>query len=246
VGWEGLEDNRQPSLSDQGLGNESAVPIENSIAYIARLEIIIMAKIMNDEQRLTILEAYDPQEHLISVGTNKDRTPVLYYPAAWRLYELRLRYPHFTLEAEILHMDEEKGTVIIKAIGYDGLDYASSNLKGTAMKQGRITELDKVETKAKSRVARDVGIGTEYALDMSEDETDARHDDKPAQQERKPKPLPQPTNNGMATQQQLETIAKLQKQLGENPTNLEGLGFEDCAALLREYNQRLQEKRKSA
>ncbi len=135
-----------------------------------------MAQLMNDEQRLTILEAYNPKEHLISVGTNKDRTPVLYYPAAWRLYELRLRHPHFTLEAEIIHMDEEKGTVIIKAIGYDGLDYASSNLKGTALKQGKLFELDKVETKAKSRVARDVGIGTEYALDMDADETDARHD----------------------------------------------------------------------
>ncbi|OLD63770.1 MAG: hypothetical protein AUF65_01295 [Chloroflexi bacterium 13_1_20CM_50_12] len=205
-----------------------------------------MAKIMNDEQRLAILEAYDPQEHLIAVGRNKDNSPVLYYPAAWRLYELRLRYPHFTLEAEILHMDEEKGTVIIKAIGYDGLDYESSNLKGTAMKQGRIMELDKVETKAKSRVARDVGIGTEYALDMSEDETDARHDDKPVQQERRPKPLPQPTNDGSPTEQQMSTIAKLQKQLGEPQSNLDGLSFEDCAALLREYSQRLQEKRKSA
>lgn len=138
-----------------------------------------MALIMNEEQREKALKDYDPRGHLISVGTNKDRSPVLYYPAAWRLYELRLRHPHFTLEAEIIHMDEEKGTCIVKAIGYDGLDYASSNLKGTALKQGKLTELDKVETKAKSRVARDVGIGTEYALDMTADETDATHDDLP-------------------------------------------------------------------
>ncbi len=129
-----------------------------------------MAQVMNDAQRLAILEAYEPKEHLISVGTNKDKTPVLYYPAAWRLYELRLRHPNFTLEAEIIHMDVESGMVIVKAIGYDGLDYASSNLKGTAMKQGKLLELDKVETKAKSRVARDIGIGTEYALDMDADE----------------------------------------------------------------------------
>jgi hypothetical protein len=130
-----------------------------------------MALLMNDEQRLKALEAYNPTEHLISVGQNKDRTPVLYYPAAWRLYELRLRHPHFTLECEIVHMDEEKGTVIVKAIGYDGLDYASSNLKGTALKQGKVNELDKVETKAMSRVARNIGIGTEYALDFDDEDT---------------------------------------------------------------------------
>src|SRR5450755_1732504 len=132
-----------------------------------------MAKQMNDEERLKTLEAYNPVEHLISVGTNKDRTPVLYLPAAWRLYELRLRHPYFTLECEILHMDEERGTVIVKAIGYDGLDYATSNLKGTALKQGKISELDKVETKAMSRVARNIGIGTEYALDMEEEDAPA-------------------------------------------------------------------------
>ncbi|HEX3642852.1 MAG TPA: ATP-binding protein [Ktedonobacteraceae bacterium] len=63
-----------------------------------------------------------------------------------------------------------------------------------------------------------------------------------------PTPIPARTVNpdGPATEQQIATIGKLQKQLGEEPANLEGLGFEDCAALLREYNQRLQEKRKSA
>ncbi len=131
-----------------------------------------MALIMNDEQRAKALEEYNPREHLIEVAKDK-KGPVYYYPAAWRLYELRLRYPFFTLEAEIIHMDEEKGTVIVKAIGYDGFDYASSNLKGTALKQGPLKDLDKVETKAKSRVARDIGIGTEYALDMESDETGA-------------------------------------------------------------------------
>ena len=131
-----------------------------------------MALIMNDEQRAKALEEYNPREHLIEVAKDK-KGPVYYYPAAWRLYELRLRYPFFTLEAEIIHMDEEKGTVIVKAIGYDGFDYATSSLKGTALKQGPLKELDKVETKAKSRVARDIGIGTEYALDMDTDESDA-------------------------------------------------------------------------
>ncbi len=43
------------------------------------------------------------------------------------------------------------------------------------MKQGLLSELDKVETKAKARAARDYGIGTKYALDFDtgkEDETE--------------------------------------------------------------------------
>ncbi len=164
-----------------------------------------MAQLMNDEQRLRALEEYNPKDHLISVGKNKDGSAVLYYPAAWRLYELRLRHPHFTLEAEIVYMEE--GTVVIKAIGYDGLDYASSSLKGTALKQGKLFELDKVETKAKSRVARDIGIGTEYALDMTPDETDGTHDE--------PEPVAQirPASSGHAepeTSARIPTVKELQ------------------------------------
>jgi hypothetical protein len=158
-----------------------------------------MAQLMNDEQRLAALASYNPQDKLISVGKNKDNSPVLYYPAAWRLYELRLRHPHFVLESEIIHMDTEKGIVIIKAVGYDGLDYASSQLKGTAMKQGKLAELDKVETKAKSRIARDIGIGTEYALDMDDsDETNGVHSSVKSAPQTRPQPrgTPQPAESG--------------------------------------------------
>lgn len=53
-------------------------------------------------------------------------------------------------------------------------------------------------------------------------------------------------NDGPATEQQIATIGKLQKQLREEPANLEGLGFEDCAALLKEYAQRLQQQRQKS
>jgi hypothetical protein len=217
-----------------------------------------MAQQMTDEQRLAILEAYNPAEHLISVGTNKDRSPVLYLPAAWRLYELRLRHPNFTLEAEIVHMDTETGLVIVKAIGYDGVDYASSNLKGTAFKQGRINELDKVETKAKSRVARDIGIGTEYALDMDADETDATHSTsngtgtrqaQPQAKQSQPQPQQQaqqaqPTN---ITEQQLSSIRKLSEHLHKPvPDKVDTYSFVNARTLIQqltaEYRTAKQQK----
>lgn len=211
-----------------------------------------MAQQMTDEQRKAILEAYTPADHLITVGTNKDRTPVLYYPAAWRLYELRLRHPNFTLEAEIVHMDTESGLVIVKAIGYDGVDYASSNLKGTALKQGRLNELDKVETKAKSRVARDIGIGTEYALDMDADETDATHSTGNASgtHQRQSQPQPQvqaqaqPTN---VTEQQLASIRNLSNRLNKSlPETLASYRYTDAVKLIQqltaEFKQTKQQK----
>ena len=129
-----------------------------------------MAQQMNDEQRLQVLEAYNPTEHLVQIKA-KDGTMKDYLPANWRLYELRLRHPHITLESEIVHMDVEHNLVIIKAWIFDGKTYAESERRASAYKQGSLASLDKVETGAKARAARDFGIGTEYALDMeSEDE----------------------------------------------------------------------------
>ncbi len=134
-----------------------------------------MAQVMNDEQRGKALEEYNPKDHLIAVGKNKDGSKVLYYPAAWRLYELHLRYTNANFKSEIIYHDEAKGTVIVKAYLYLGTSYEASDKKAEAMKQGSIATLDKVETAAKARCARDFGIGTEYALDMTPDETDATH-----------------------------------------------------------------------
>src|SRR5947208_3861691 len=132
-----------------------------------------MAQQMNDEQRLQVLEAYNPTEHLVQIRA-KDGTLKDYLPANWRLYELRLRHPHITLESEIVHMDVEHNLVIVKAWIFDGRTYAESERRASAYKQGTLSSLDKVETGAKARAARDFGIGTEYALDMeAEDEAGA-------------------------------------------------------------------------
>jgi len=125
---------------------------------------------MNDEQRLQALEQFNPAEHLVQIKA-KDGTMKDYYPANWRLYELRLRHPMITLESEIVHMEVEQNLVIVKAWIFDGKTYAESERRASAYKQGSLASLDKVETGAKARAARDFGIGTEYALDMeAEDE----------------------------------------------------------------------------
>ena len=129
-----------------------------------------MAHQMNDEQHLQTLETYSPAEHLVQIRA-KDGTLKDYYPANWRLYELRLRHPTITIESEIVHMDVEHNLVFVKAWIFDGKTYAESERRASSYKQGLLSALDKVETGAKARAARDFGIGTEYALDMeAEDE----------------------------------------------------------------------------
>jgi len=125
-----------------------------------------------ETERLRLLSEYNANEHLIQWTAFDKRanksTVVTYLPAAWRLYELRLRFPASKFDIDILHMDLEKNFCIVRAKLYTGETYETSQIRAVAHKQGLLTELDKVETKAKARAARDVGIGTEHALDMDE------------------------------------------------------------------------------
>src|SRR5436309_11670355 len=130
-----------------------------------------MAHQMNDEQRLQALEQYSPAEHLVQIRA-KDGTLKDYYPAAWRLYELRLKFPHITIESEIILLDVERNLVIVKAWIFDGKTYAESERRASGTKQGLLSALDKVETAAKARASRDFGIGTELALDFEDDAID--------------------------------------------------------------------------
>ena len=81
---------------------------------------------MNDEQRLQALEQYNPGEHLVQIRA-KDGTLKDYYPATWRLYELRLKFPHITIESEIILLDVEHNLVIVKAWIFDGKPTLSQN-----------------------------------------------------------------------------------------------------------------------
>jgi hypothetical protein len=118
---------------------------------------------------MTQQQSYNAHDHLIQIkgrdGQQKD-----YLPASWRLYELRLRYPHITIESEIVHMDVEHNFVIVKAVIYDSKTYEESSLRASSMKQGLLSALDKVETAAKARAARDFGVSTELALDSEPEE----------------------------------------------------------------------------
>ena len=56
---------------------------------------------MQDEERLELLRNYVPENHLIS--WDKGGEALVYYPSAWRLYELRLRFPNAMVETDIFN-----------------------------------------------------------------------------------------------------------------------------------------------
>jgi len=49
-----------------------------------------------------------------------------------------------------------------------------------------------------------------------------------------------------ASDQQLATIAKLYRDLGQEPVDCSGMNFGDCAEMLRDLNKRVQQKRKAS
>jgi hypothetical protein len=167
---------------------------------------------MNAEQRKNSLEAYNPAEHLISISKGGKTT--LYYPAAWRLFELSLRYSNANFSSDIIHMDVERNMVIVKCKLYIGASYEASEKKAEAFKQGKLSELDKVETAAKARCARDFGIGTEYALDMSPDETDAVHEvkSKPASRPQQPARKSEPPQQLPAAPENAPSVRSLRER----------------------------------
>jgi len=110
---------------------------------------------------------YNAHDHLVTIRA-KDGSQKPYLPAAWRLYELALRYPNANFASEILLLDVERNLVVVKCRLYLGASYEASDKKTEAMKSGPLSSLDKVETAAKARCARDFGISTELALDISE------------------------------------------------------------------------------
>ena len=121
---------------------------------------------------------YNAHDHLIKIR-GKDGQQKDYLPAAWRLYELNLRYPNANFSSELLLLDVERNLVVVKCRLYLGANYEASDKKTEALKSGSLSTLDKVETAAKARCARDFGISTELALDMAED--DVVSDETPTQ-----------------------------------------------------------------
>ena len=84
-----------------------------------------------------------------------------------------------------------------------------------------------------------LGFGTAATDEMSEGE--GRVVDAPV--ERK---VPTYDPDKPATESQFTTIAKLYRELGQEPMDCSGMSFGDCAALLKELQTRLQQKRKAS
>ena len=121
------------------------------------------------EQPNNSAKSYNPRDHLVQIRTKEGLKD--YYPAAWRLYELNMRYPNANFRSEIIHMGVERNFVIVKCTLYLGNgDPDLASRKTEALKQGLLSHLDKVETAAKARCARDLGISTELTLDIEDGE----------------------------------------------------------------------------
>ncbi len=114
------------------------------------------------------MREYSPNKHLITIR-GKDGSSKQYYPAGWRLYELQLRYPNANFETELLYLDPEKNLVVVKCRLYLGVAWETAERKTEAVKSGLLSQVDRVETAAKARCARDFGISTEYSIELVEE-----------------------------------------------------------------------------
>lgn len=228
-------------------------------------------KFSNEDQRLALLAEYSPHEHLVqwtALNKRTNKTEIInYYPAAWRLYELRLRYPTAKFDINIILIDQERNFCIVQAKLYIGSDYETAEIRSIAHKQGMLTELDRVETKAKARAARDLGISTELALDMDDTpenevagtvvgstvvaeerpqtQTSSGHQAlPPAKPKSKPKAQPTaPEQEGMILESQINALLNLYGKLDQTPpSDLDKWSFEEASVGIRELSARLKSK----
>lgn len=205
-------------------------------------------------------KGFNPSEHLMNVGTKKK--PRMYLEVKYRLVWLREQEPDAQITTEIVHLDLEK-EVTAEVSEWDealgkmmkitkhgkGLVIFKATVKlpsgaiGTGTKMENAAAfgdwLEKAETGAIGRALAGLGLGTAATDEMSEGEgrvVDAPVDRKPSYDPNKP-----------ATESQLTTINRLQKDLGMPELgSVDGLTFGDCAAMLQDLNKRLQTKRKAS
>lgn len=129
-----------------------------------------MAKILNDEDRVEALKAYDPTSHLIEIK-GKDGKPHKYLPASWRIYELNLRYPGSCIRMEPLLADIERNMCVIRCT----LTIGERTIED--MKSGSLSTMDKVATAALARCCRNAGISTEYALEWADEDIEVEEEE---------------------------------------------------------------------
>jgi hypothetical protein len=205
---------------------------------------------------------FNPSAHIIQLKSQQG--PKDYLPVQWRLVWFREQCPEGTIETEMVHLDLDReieievdkwndsikryekvkksacGVAIFKATIRDGKGGIA-----TGYKQENAASfpdfIEKAETGSIGRALAALGYGTQFTGDEL-DEGD-RLADAPVQREQR---QPAYDNDAPATKQQLDTIAKLHKQLGQEAADYSALTFGECASLLRELQQRLQAQRKAS
>src|SRR5258708_7158300 len=204
-------------------------------------------------------KAFNPSSHVIQIGTSQGKKD--YLPVQWRLVWFRSLCPEGTITTELLDLNRSeecetevyvwneekrrsekvikraKGVAVFKATVTDGKGGIATGTK-TENAASFPDYLEKAETGAIGRALVGLGFGTQFTDDLEEGE---RIVDAPV--ERK---VPAYDPDKPATESQFATIAKLQRELGDTVTNLDGLSFGDCASMLKTLQERLQMKRKAS
>jgi len=202
-----------------------------------------------------MLNVFNPLDHVIQIKTSNGTAD--YLPVQWRLVWLRQECPEATISTEILQLDLDrevessitvwnsekrrnekvvrhgKGMAVVKATVTLPSGASATGIKMENDATFPEDYISKAETSAIGRALSALGYGTQFADDLNEEN---RLADAPVPKTSRPDIDP----DKPATESQFKTIAKLQKELGLPESNLEGLNFADCAALLKELAKRVQ------
>ncbi|HEX3643161.1 MAG TPA: hypothetical protein VHV10_17885 [Ktedonobacteraceae bacterium] len=212
-------------------------------------------------------KTFNPNSHIIQLKSQQG--PKDYLPVAWRLVWFREQCPEGTITTELLDLNRSEECETEVSVWNDEkrkYDKVIKRAKGVAVFRATVTDgkggsstgtktenaacfpdyLEKAETGSIGRALAALGYGTQFTGDELDEGTDRIADapisHQPQQQERQPDIDP----DRPATKQQQDTIARLQKQLGQEPASLDGLSFQDCANLLKELSKRVQSQKQAS
>lgn len=113
---------------------------------------------------------FNPEEHMIKMGTNKDGTPRMYLETKWRLVWFREDHPKGKIATDLLATEPAalfKASIIDETGELLGTGHGSAIDKGGAVWAGR--GIEKAETAAIGRALAHAGYGTQFT---DEDEDD--------------------------------------------------------------------------
>lgn len=198
---------------------------------------------------------FNPNSHIIQLKSQQG--PKDYLPVAWRLVWFREQCPEGTITTELLDLARSEECETEVSVWNDATkryDKVKKVAKGVAVFRATVTDgkgasatgtktenaacfpdyLEKAETGSIGRALAALGFGTQFTGDEL-DEGD-RLADSPVTRTQAPTLDP----DKPSTPSQHATINKLQRELGQSESDLEGLGFQDCASLIRELAKRVQ------